>query len=535
MRQHPYIPPNSRLARWRPALIAALAGATLLLAVLPLLAGPRRTTAAAVIPIRGEITDVLKDSIARRVEQSRADGAKTLIFEIDTLGGLVTSALDICQLIKSQPDDVHTVAWIHPKAYSAGAMIALSCNEILMSKRSAIGDCAPIMVSPTGGLEGLPPAERAKAESPILEEFRDSALRNGYPPLLCRAMVTVGEEVWWVERVDTGERRFVTGAEKTTLLEEQKDGQPQWRLVEKYHDPVSGRDEAVRQPVDAADSLLTLAQGEAVAYGIASGIAPDLDAVAEHLGLATPPVYHEIQSWEKFVMWLNSPLVRGLLFMIVLVGAYVEFQHPGLILPGATAAVALLIFLAAPYAAGLADIWTFVLLGIGLVLLAIEIFVIPGFGVLGLIGGVLVLIALIGTFVPREPDAPLFSWPRLPGTWEALKYGVAVLSGSVIVAFMGILLLLRYLPQLAAARRLIPANPDGASLVIADPFEGVALPGDLGIVTGDLRPGGQARFGQHIVDVQSQGEYVPAGRRVQVLQHIGMRIVVRPLPDEPTA
>jgi membrane-bound serine protease (ClpP class) len=200
-----------------------------------------------------------------------------------------------------------------------------------------------------------------------------------------------------------------------------------------------------------------------------------------------------------------------------------------------TAAVALIIFLAAPYAAGLANIWTFVLLGIGLILIGVEIFLSPGHGVTGLIGAALVLIAIIGTFLPAEPSpgkAPFFHWPQLQGTWEYLQTGIIYLSSSVIVAFIGILLILRFLPQLRVVRRLIPANPEGAVLPISDPFRGAAQVGELGIVTGDLRPGGQARFGQEVVDVQSQGEYVEAGRRVQVIRREGIQIVVRPLPDD---
>jgi membrane-bound serine protease (ClpP class) len=525
------------------AVAVALGGLLAATWVLPLRGAATARTGAAVVPIRGEISDVMLDSVRRRVEAARAAGATTIIFELHTPGGLVTSALEICRLIKNLPQELHTVAWVNTNAYSAGAMIAVACQQIVMSPSSSIGDCAPIMVRPTGGLEDLPPAERAKAESPVLQEFRDSAARNGYDPLLLRAMVSVGEEVWWVENTQTGQRRFVTADEKRELLGQTMpfSGPSEtgiWRLVKSYVHPQTGREVPAKQPVDSANELLTLSQDEAVAYGLASGIAGDLVSLAERLGLDSAPTYLEITGWEKFVMWLNSPLVRGVLFVLVLIGAYIEFQSPGLILPGVTAAVALAIFLAAPYAAGLASIWTFVLLGVGVILLAIEIFIIPGFGIVGLLGIACILVALIGTFVPGEPASepgqlPLFSWPKLPATWQAIKYGITVLSASIIVAFVGILLLVRYLPQLSLGRRLIPVNPVGTTLAVPDAHPGVALVGDIGVVTADLRPGGQARFGQEIVDVCSQGEYVEAGRKVQVIRREGLRIVVRPLPNEP--
>jgi membrane-bound serine protease (ClpP class) len=217
----------------------------------------------------------------------------------------------------------------------------------------------------------------------------------------------------------------------------------------------------------------------------------------------------------------------------MLMGAYLEFQSPGLIVPGAAALVALAIFLGAPYAAGLADIWTIALLVIGLALLAVEIFLIPGFGIAGVCGIVLIVAALVGSFVPAEPGAPPFSWPDLQGTWEALETGIIVLASSVIIAVTGMALLARYLPSMPFGRRLVLANPeDAGALAVSDPHPDVALVGDVGIVTGDLRPGGQVRFGQTVVDVHSQGEYVDAGRRVQVIAHDGPKVIVRPLPDE---
>ena len=489
---------------------------------------------AVVIPIEGMINDVLRRSIERRLDEARADGVNLIIFEMDTPGGLVTSALDISKLIKKLPDEgIRTVAWVNDQAYSAGALISVAAQEILMSSAASIGDCAPIMVSPIGGMTELGETERAKAESPILQEFRDSAIRNDYDPLLCRAMVTVGVEVWWLENIESGERKFVDANKKMDLIDDADDEQRLWRVVETYVDPRTDKEVAAKTPTDEESELLTLSESEALVYGFASAIASDLEEVAAHLGLPGLLERAEASGWEVFAMWLNSPLVRGILFVIMLMGAYLEFQSPGLIVPGATALVALAIFLGAPYAAGLADIWTILLLAIGLALLAVEIFLIPGFGIAGVCGVVLIIVALLGSFVPAEPGAPPFSWPDLQGTWEALETGIIVLASSVIIAVTGMALLARYLPSMPFGRRLVLANPeDAGALAVSDPHPDVALVGDVGIVTGDLRPGGQVRFGQTVVDVHSQGEYVDAGRRVQVIAHDGPKVIVRPLPDE---
>lgn len=489
---------------------------------------------AVVIPIEGMISDVLTRSIERRLEDARKQGADLVVFEMNTKGGLVTSALDISKLIKKLPDEgIRTVAWVNDEAYSAGALISVAAQQILMASGSAIGDCAPIMVSPVGGMEELGEAERAKAESPILQAFRDSAIRNNYDPLLCRAMVTVGTEVWWVENSESGEKKFVDGDEKKSLIDDVEAEQRLWKIVETYVDPRTHKDVQARSPIDAAGELLTLSESEAIVYGFASGLASTLDQVAEQLGVSAKPTRIDTSGWEEFAIWLNSPLVRGIFFIIVLLGAYIEFQSPGLIVPGAVALIALGIFLGAPYAAGLASIWTIVLLVIGLLLLGLEVLVIPGFGVAGISGILLILAAFVGSFVPTEPGAPPFSWPQLDGTWTAIKQGIIVLASSVIIAITGVGLLVKFLPTLPFGRGLILADTgNSVDLAIRDAHADVALVGDVGVVTGDLRPGGQARFGQHIVDVQSQGEYVEAGVRVQVLEHQGPHIVVRPLPSQ---
>src|SRR5262245_9051874 len=250
------------------------AGAALIFVLLmanAILAEPSGTTPATkavIVTIEDEINDVTFSSLKRRVDVARNSGAKLLILEMDTPGGLVSSALDICTYLKNITD-LKTVAWVKPSAFSAGAMISLACDEVVMASASKIGDCAPIVLSPTEGLKELGKTERAKAESPILKEFLDSAHRRKYDPLLCEAMVRPGREIWWIENGAGGERRFVDNAEKERLLSEKNSP---WRPVETMKDPLTGERVSVRQPVVDERDLLTLTQTEAVAYGFAKGI-----------------------------------------------------------------------------------------------------------------------------------------------------------------------------------------------------------------------------------------------------------------------
>jgi membrane-bound serine protease (ClpP class) len=159
-------------------------------------------TPAVVIQLSGEINDYNRDALKKRFAEARAMGAKTIVLEIDTFGGMVTSGLEISGFIKQQTD-LHTIAFVRTKAISAGIMIALAADELVMAPGAMIGDSAPISVDAQGQLRTLGVAERAKFESPVLADFYDSAIQNGYDPILTQAMVAVGRSVYYVQKSDT--------------------------------------------------------------------------------------------------------------------------------------------------------------------------------------------------------------------------------------------------------------------------------------------------------------------------------------------
>ena len=161
---------------------------------------------AAVIVCKGMIDDGLFESIKRRTQIARGEGAEYLIYEIQTYGGLVQAADDISKyLILEVGKEAHTVAYITTEAISAGAMISVSCQDIIMLENTTIGDCAPIVLVPSQKLEGV---EREKAESFIRGIFDRAANANGYPRALLRAMVTMQIEVYRVKNIKTGEDEF---------------------------------------------------------------------------------------------------------------------------------------------------------------------------------------------------------------------------------------------------------------------------------------------------------------------------------------
>lgn len=504
---------------------------------------PRDAVNAIIIPITDMISDVTTVSIKRRVETAMERGVEVIVFKIHTDGGYVTSALEICDYIKNL-DDVKTVAWIHTKAYSAGSMIAVACNETVMARSSVLGDCGVILGGLTGPQE-VPEQLRAKAESPVLEQFRDSAQRNQYDVLLCEAMVVKEHEVYWIENVDTGRREFVEKEEmekrceaepKTTKLFgidilPSDDAKPEWRLVETYDDPIGGPGTKIQQPVVASTELLTMSQSRAYALGFSKGIVSNEDELRDRYGLSGPIETIDFTWSEVFTRWLTSMPVRGFLLVIVMLGVYVEFNTPGVGVAGLVALIALSIFIGAPFLTGLANVWEVVIVVLGIMLIGVEIFIIPGFGVAGISGIILVIVGLLATFMPDEPGRFPIYWPELAPSLEGLKAGIRTLAISFGLTLLGIFLLAKYLPQMPYMRGIVPANPTPAEVMAEDPYGGLACVGDFGVAIGDLRPAGKARFGAQMVDVVSEGEMLDDKARVEVIERHGNRVVVRRARD----
>lgn len=233
---------------------------------------------------------------------------------------------------------------------------------------------------------------------------------------------------------------------------------------------------------------------------------------------------------EEIVAWLASPMVRGVLFLLMMLGAYAEFQTPGLGLPGTVALIALILFLGAPYMAGFTVTWEIAAIVLGVALLSIELFVIPGFGLAGFIGIILMMIGLVASFVPAEPSfdgGDWFQMPELPLTYDYLRNGLYAMAAGLGGSIIGMVLIAKYMPKVPVVGQVIAPNPDRAALQMDEPFLEVARVGERGQAESLLRPAGKARFGDVLVDVVSEGEYIQKGVGVEVVERHGNRIVVR--------
>ncbi len=470
---------------------------------------------AVVIPCQDLIDDGLYASIIRRSEEALAMGATHIIFEIDTYGGLVKSADDISTfLILDLGQKIHTVAYITKKAISAGAMVSVSCRDIIMRQNTTIGDSAPVTMG--GSLEGV---EREKIESFIRAIFTRAAEANDYPEPLLRAMVTVQLEVYRVKDLTTGQYEFFDA-----------DDLP--RDHERYD--LENKELVVRD-----DQILTLTAARALEYGVARAV---VDSREEALAFLEQrdnitfdpdvPVLRPLWS-EQMVRWLNSPTVMAVLVMVAMLGVYIELNTPGVGLPGLVAVIAIVVMVGSKYLIGMANWVEVAVLVLGLILLAVEIFITPGFGVAGITGIILIIAGFLGMLVRNPPgEVP---WPRSPFAWELLLNWLMAVSlgfiGFLIMAF----LLARYLPKMYFLRGLMlePAaagGPNAPSMTSDSRDAAHALNvGDIGEVVSPLRPAGEARFAHATVDVVAEGQFLEKGARVKIMDIRGNRVVVRAL------
>jgi membrane-bound serine protease (ClpP class) len=474
------------------------------------------TVKAAVIVCKGLIDDGLYKSIRRRTQIALNEGAEYLIYEIQTYGGLVQAADDISKyLILDVGKEAHTVAYITTEAISAGAMISVSCQDIIMLENTTIGDCAPMQLGTK--LEGV---EREKAESFIRAVFMRAAEANGYPAALLKAMVSMQVEVYRVQNQQTGEYEFF----ETDKLPKDPN---------KYN--LDDKELIVKN-----DELLTLTASQAYEYGIARAqvetIAGVFEFLAERDGVtfAGEPMVLKTNWSEEMVRWLNSPAVMAVLVMLAMLGVYIEFNTPGVGLPGLAAVICFAIIIGSKYLVGLANWVEVALFVIGILLLMVEIFVLPGFGIAGFLGIMCILAGLFGMLIKNPPDK--LPWPQTQPDWQVFIDGLWALSlgfaGFVLLAW----LLTKYLPKLQFLSGLIlvpTAAKQGSEFEVSmtAPPESKTVSvnlGEVGEVVSTLRPTGKAKFGDAIVDVVAEAEFLDKGTKVKIIEIRGNRVVVKP-------
>jgi membrane-bound serine protease (ClpP class) len=516
----------------------------------------RKADSVAILPIHGPIDGVTTRSLERRLAEAKADGCDAVVLELDTPGGDLLATYDILELIRTRAP-ANTVAWIRPKAFSAGTIIALSTREIITTPSGVFGDAAPIQGLPVVGLRQLPAAERAKIEAPLLSEVVYDARRQGWDEKLVQSFVAVDVELWLIRNKRTGDRLFVDAPEYERIFGEPPTSTGLARLPSvPSRDPLTGllgtadpdepvptaseRDATIeflqdlpsRRPtlgpedaedwvslgqVVTRDELLVLRADEAAAYGFTSAQVADDRELLAFFGATSATRYDTTWS-EGLVRFLTLWPVRAVLIAVLLIGFFIETAAPGYGAFGLVSIAALALLLGAPLLAGMAEWWTVAVVLIGLMLAAFELFLLPGFGVAGVAGGICIFVGLVGTFVGGRPFDD--------GVRDGLVHGLLATTIGFIGGGVGIWLLLRNIPRLSFASRIVLADAVGVGIDDSTgrpapapmPTIGTIIPkGSEGVVVSPLRTSGRVRFGDRLIDAQSVGAYIDRGTRVRVV------------------
>ena len=430
-----------------------------------------------VAPLRGDISQPLFMFVRRAIKTAENRGASAIIFETDTYGGRLDAASDIVNALNQT--NIPTYTFINTNAGSAGSIIALATKHIYMAPVSAIGAAAPILA--TG--EDLPATLKEKTISYWTALVRNSAARNGHNPDVGEAFMNKDKEVKIGDRV-----------------------------------------------VHAKGTLLTLNAQEATERingkpVLADGIADSIADLTKKAGLNGKIVSFEPSGFEQLAFWITA--ISPLLLLAGIIGAYLEFKIPGVTWPGIIAAICFALFFLGHYIAGLAGWEVVALFFLGIVLVLIEVlFFAHSTIVFGVVGVFLILASLLWTMIDRYPGQ------NFVPTTKMLAVPMRNLSIAIVGSIIVIVLLARYLPRTSFYRRfaLIDSNPPGPSLGNSPRHFETALalaPGVQGTAITVLRPSGKARFADHIVDVVTEGEFIPPQTPVTVTQTDGMRVVVK--------
>src|SRR5213080_3790572 len=430
-----------------------------------------------VVPLRGEIFPSLLRFLRRAEKVAESNGASAIIFEMNTYGGRLDSAEEISSALNRAT--IPTYTFINSNAGSAGALIALATQHIYMAPVSAIGAAAPIL--PTG--EDLPLTAREKTISYWSALIRGYALKNGHNPDIGEAFMNKEKEVKIGDRVIHAKGTLLTlNAQEAT---EKINGKPL----------------------------------------LADGVAESIVDLTKKAGLKGNTVSIKPTGFEQLALWLTT--LAPLLLLAGIVGAYLEFKIPGASLPGIISAICFALFFLGHYLACLAGWEVVALFVLGLSLVIIEIlFFAHSTIVFGVLGVFLILASLFWAMIDRYPGETFFP------TGRALAVPLLNLFLALIGAAIVISVLAKYLPKTSIYRRfaLMTSNPPGPSLAGVPREFATAIdlsPGTEGISLSILRPSGKARFLDQIIDVVTQGEFIPPNTSITVVRRDGMRVVVK--------
>ena len=469
-----------------------------------------------VIDIRNEIGSGLGTYISDGIQVAEEAGADAIVFDVDTPGGRVDSAVNIIRSI--QDTQVPTIAFVNRQAISAGAMISIACNQIVMTSGGTIGDSAPV------NIQGQEVGE--KAISYIQGTIRATAEREDRNPDIAEAMV-----------------------DKELVLVKLTDGQIVKLLPEEY----AAREEAGEEMeiLCAQGKLLTLSTKQALEYNFADTQAETLtellvqyqivEVAGNKLPLTEEGIARRQRAYglsevmplktlaearvvaveatlaDKIVFFLTNPVISSLLLSLGILGIFIEIRSPGFGVPGFIGLLCVGLFFGGHMLTKIGAEWAFLLFLIGIGLIALEVFVIPGFGVAGVLGITFMLGSAFFVFDKAYDFRTAILW----------------LSTSVILSAALIILAVFLLPETQLFRRFALSTVMDAEMGYhASSLENFQnYLGQSGIALTPLRPSGTARIANKRVDVVTAGDFIPQNSTIKVIEVEGPKVFVEAIED----
>lgn len=419
--------------------------------------------------IRQEIGPPAWRNTQKALDEAEKMGADYVLIHMNTYGGLVDMADSIrTRLLNAKPT---VLVFIDNNAASAGALIAIACDSIYMRKSASIG--AATVVNQTG--EVVPD----KYQSYMRATMRATAESTGRDPKIAEAMVDPSVYIEGI--IDSGK-------------------------------------------------VLTFTSSEAQKHGFCNGEAETIDEVLKLAGVENyEMVQQQLTATDKAINWLINPAISGILVLIIIGGIYFELQTPGIGFPLAASVLAAILYFAPLYLEGLAANWEILLFFVGAILLLVEIFVLPGFGVAGISGVALILFSLVSSLLQNEGFD--FEAPQSGAGLSVVQALATVLIPfGVLITFL--LFFGQNLLQMSAFKRLtLQSTQDAeAGYVVADQQH--HLVGETGLALTDLRPAGKVQIAGRPYDAKATTGWIDKGTTVRVLAQERFELVVEPVDEK---
>ena len=404
-----------------------------------------------VMEIKSEIDPRTNRYVELALNNARKIEADIVIIEMDTYGGILTDAKEIVDKIMQYKKPVWV--FINSDAASAGALISIACDSIYMSPGASIG--AATVVTGTG--EKAPD----KYQSYMRSIMRSTAEEKGRNPRIAEGMV----------------------------------------------------DESIAiDSVTVEGQIITFSTSEAIKNGFCEAKVESIEEILRRNKVENYDlVKFELQASDRVIAFFLNPFISGILILIIIGGIYFELQTPGVGFPIFAAGVALILYLVPYYLNGLAENWEIIALFVGLALIGVEIFVLPGFGVAGIAGISLTVISLILIMINNDA----FDFKFVPA--NDLLYAVAATFGGMLG---GIILLFAAGARLSSSKffkRIALTETQEREQGFTVKASNESLKGKQGIAHTVLRPGGKVMIDGQLYDAFTRGEFLEKGDTIEVL------------------